>query len=272
MSLRHALLGILREGPASGYDLMQLFKVSLHNAWPATQSQIYTELAKLADAGLLTVTARGPRGRKEYTLTDDGLAELRRWLLETEPEPHRNEPMLRVFLLGALSRDQAREYLTYLEKRAAKYTGALEALDVGIDWDDGDLSFYGQLVLEYGKRLQAMNGEWAAWAATQIREATADGDPGVSAPAAGNPEPNQPLAHGSRNLQPNAVRDRSFHASHSAMRFAYSVRSSGSAWSPKKTRSGGSSASAIARIAAAVARGSPRRAEALIGILARNSS
>ena len=128
MSLRYALLGILREGPASGYDLMQLFKVSLHNTWPATQSQIYTELGKLADAGLLSVTARGPRGRKEYSLTDDGLAELRRWLLETEPEPHRNEPMLRVFLLGALTRDQAREYLTYLEKRAARFTDALEAL------------------------------------------------------------------------------------------------------------------------------------------------
>jgi PadR family transcriptional regulator AphA len=176
MSLRYALLGILREGPASGYDLMQLFKVSLHNTWPATQSQIYTELGKLADAGLLSVTARGPRGRKEYSLTDDGLAELRRWLLETEPEPHRNEPMLRVFLLGALTRDQAREYLTYLEKRAARFTDALEALDADVDWDNGDLSFYGRLALEYGKRLQAMNGEWAAWAVTQIPGAAAGDD------------------------------------------------------------------------------------------------
>jgi hypothetical protein len=46
----------------------------------------------------------------------------------------------------------------------------------------------------------------------------------------------------------------------------------GSGWSPKKTRSGGFPASAIARIAAAVARGSPRRADALTGRLARNSS
>lgn len=164
---------------------MQLFKVSLHNAWPATQSQIYTELTKLADAGLLSVTARGPRGRKEYRLTADGLAELRRWLLETEPERYRNEPILRVFLLGALTRDQAREYLTYLEQRAAKITGTLEALDTGIDWGEGDLSFYGRLALEYGKRLQAMNGEWAAWAATQIPAAPAEDAPGASAPADG---------------------------------------------------------------------------------------
>ena len=50
MSLRHALLGLLRGGPASGYDLMQVFRLSLHNTWPATQGQVYTELGKLANA------------------------------------------------------------------------------------------------------------------------------------------------------------------------------------------------------------------------------
>jgi len=168
MSLRHALLGILREGPASGYDLLQIFKVSLHNSWPATQSQVYTELTKLADAGLLAVTSRGPRGRKEYTLTGDGLAELQRWLIETRPEPHRNEAMLRVFLLGALTHDQARDYLEWLAKRAEDNRAGLEALEAAIDWNDEDLRFYGRLVLEYGKRLQAVNQEWATWAATQV--------------------------------------------------------------------------------------------------------
>jgi hypothetical protein len=38
--------------------------------------------------------------------------------------------------------------------------------------------------LEYGKRLQAMNGEWAAWAATQLPAAPADDDSGTSAPSA----------------------------------------------------------------------------------------
>ena len=50
MSLRYALLGLLREGPASGYDLMQIFKLSLANTWPATQSQVYTELGKIGRA------------------------------------------------------------------------------------------------------------------------------------------------------------------------------------------------------------------------------
>ena len=78
MSLRHAVLGLLAHGPASGYDLLGTFQGSLANVWPATQSQLYGELNRLADAGLITVAAEGPRGRKEYALTEAGMAELKR--------------------------------------------------------------------------------------------------------------------------------------------------------------------------------------------------
>ncbi|PRC47663.1 PadR family transcriptional regulator, partial [Mycobacterium sp. ITM-2017-0098] len=43
MSLRIAALGLLAEGPASGYDLLKLFEKSMANVWPATQSQLYSE-------------------------------------------------------------------------------------------------------------------------------------------------------------------------------------------------------------------------------------
>src|SRR5437588_12869448 len=100
MSLRHGMLGLLARGPASGYDLLKTFEVSLANVWPATQSQLYTELGRLTDAGLVIVYAEGPRGRKEYRITDAGRAELRRWLTEVEPDPpRRNDALLRVFLL-----------------------------------------------------------------------------------------------------------------------------------------------------------------------------
>src|SRR3954465_13594255 len=103
MSLRHALLGLLADGNASGYDLLKLFETSLANVWPATQSQIYTELTELAGSGLITVAAEGPRGRKEYALAHEGLAELRHWLTETRPQRNtRSDILLRVFFLGVL--------------------------------------------------------------------------------------------------------------------------------------------------------------------------
>ncbi|MFG2120709.1 PadR family transcriptional regulator [Streptomyces sp. NPDC048710] len=170
MSLKHALLGLLSERPASGYDLLKRFETSLANVWPATQSQIYTELTKLAGSGLITVAAEGPRGRKEYALTDEGLAELRHWLTETRPQRNtRSDLLLRVFFLGVLRPEQARTYLTELVEMSAREHEQLEQLDEAIDWDDDNLSVYGRIALEYGLRFNAMRREWAEWAAAQIK-------------------------------------------------------------------------------------------------------
>ncbi|MHA6760887.1 PadR family transcriptional regulator [Streptacidiphilus sp. PAMC 29251] len=169
MSLRHALLGLLVDKTASGYDLMKLFDTSLANVWPATQSQVYGELAKLAAAGLLEVSAEGPRGRKEYALTDEGLAELRRWLVDTQPEPpRRSDTLLRVFFLGVLTDEQALAYLRGMAETAAGEHGALEQLEQSIEWDGGMLSTNGRLALEFGLRFTAMREEWARWAVEQV--------------------------------------------------------------------------------------------------------
>src|SRR5882757_10011914 len=142
MSLRHAVLGLLAERPASGYDLMKLFETSLANVWPATQSQVYGELGKLAAAGLLAVSAEGPRGRKEYAITDQGLAELRHWLTETEPERvRRSETLLRVFFLGILTPVEAQAYLDLEAARAGAGHAALKELEGSVDWaEEGQLT------------------------------------------------------------------------------------------------------------------------------------
>ncbi|MFF3863038.1 PadR family transcriptional regulator [Streptomyces sp. NPDC002209] len=170
MSLRHALLGLLSERPASGYDMLKSFDTALATVWPATQSQIYTELSRLADAGLISVAAEGPRGRKEYSLTDEGLAELRHWLTETKPQRNtRSDVLLRVFFLGVLTPEQARGYLTELMEMSEQGTAELRAVEASVDWGDDTLSVHGRIALEYGIRFNAMRREWAEWAAGQIR-------------------------------------------------------------------------------------------------------
>ncbi|GAB0102761.1 helix-turn-helix transcriptional regulator [Nocardia sp. JMUB6875] len=169
MSLRYALLGLLSEGPASGYDLLRTFKHSLANIWPATQSQIYTELTKLAEARLIEVSDEGPRGRKEYTLTAAGLDDLRTWLTTTRPKRAvRNETLLRVFFLGVTPPAHARAYLTEIAEDADQAHADLIELERSIDWDDSDLSRNGHIALEYGKRATAMNRDWARWALEQL--------------------------------------------------------------------------------------------------------
>ncbi|GAB3422519.1 PadR family transcriptional regulator [Flindersiella endophytica] len=172
MSLRHAMLGLLSEGPASGYDLMGRFEASLSYVWPATQSQIYTELGKLADAGLIEVNAEGPRGRKEYALTDAGLAELRHWMTEVEPVPNRRtDRMLRVFFLGAVSAEEAQAYLRrQAESARQEHQELKQVLALVEEHADDPLSTYGRLPLEWGLRATALLEEWSEWAANELRK------------------------------------------------------------------------------------------------------
>ena len=171
MSLSHALLGMLSVRPASGYDLMKAFETSLANVWPATQSQVYGELNRLAGSGLIEVSAEGPRGRKEYALTDAGLAELREWMVDPAPDPtRRSAALLRVFFLDVLSPEQGLEYLTRQAEEAGGRHARLQALSEAIDWSGKDtISTNGRLALEYGLRLTAMYEEWAQWAAQQVQ-------------------------------------------------------------------------------------------------------
>ncbi|MFF2805881.1 PadR family transcriptional regulator [Streptomyces sp. NPDC058000] len=174
MSLRHAVLGLLSESPASGYDLMKLFNASLASVWPATQSQVYGELNKLTTAGLVEVSAHGPRGRKEYAITDGGLAELRHWLTEVAPSgPQRHDGLLRVFFLGILTPLEARTYLLTQAASAARAHAAYEQIDETSQWDDEMISVYGRIALEYGLRLSATMEEWARWAADEVTSAKA---------------------------------------------------------------------------------------------------
>lgn len=170
MSIRHAILGLLARDPASGYDLLRTFQLSLAHVWPATQSQLYAELGRMTEAGFMVVHAEGGRGRKEYAITGAGRAELRRWLLEVEPDPpRRNDAVLRVFFLDQVAPEEAREYLERQAASAAARHEELTALrSVAKNDSKGLLIAYGLLSLEYGLRLAEMNREWARWAAGQI--------------------------------------------------------------------------------------------------------
>lgn len=175
MSLRFAALGLLAQHPGSGYDLLKRFELSMANVWPATQSQLYGELNKLADAGLIEVTDIGPRGRKEYDVTPAGRAELLRWVNNSQDDPqYRSAELLRVFLLGEIPADQARTYMVSVAEHADAEVTRLEELRDSIQWRDDDTLFFGRAALEYGLRAEAMEGEWARWLVDAIDQRTPD--------------------------------------------------------------------------------------------------
>jgi DNA-binding PadR family transcriptional regulator len=168
MALRHALLGLLSRGPASGYDLLKDFESSLIEVWPATQSQVYTELSKLSDDGLVSVLSAGARGRKEYAITPEGQAELRTWMADTAPVyTRRSDMLLRVFFLNTLPDEDARTYLATVRDAASTQLSLLNTIGDGITSEDA-VARNGRIALDYGLRLAELQRDWAAWAISQI--------------------------------------------------------------------------------------------------------
>jgi DNA-binding PadR family transcriptional regulator len=171
VSLRYATLGLLAQSSGSGYDLLKRFQLSMANVWSATQSQLYGELNKLADADLIEVSDIGPRGRKEYRITEAGRAELVRWINDTGDDPPIRRPdLVRVFLLGELAPADARKYATRFAKHAGSELKRLEQLRDSLHWGASDTDFYGRAALEFGLRDAAMEEQWARWLLTAIDE------------------------------------------------------------------------------------------------------
>ena len=112
MALRYALLGALADQPRTGYELLKHFQQSLAYAWPASHSQIYPELARLLEDGLIEQTGSGARNSKTYAVTDAGIAEVRAWLRDTAPDRRvRSDAALRTFFLWLLEPAEVREQL-----------------------------------------------------------------------------------------------------------------------------------------------------------------
>jgi DNA-binding PadR family transcriptional regulator len=180
MSLRHALLGALADEPRTGYALLKHFEQSLAYAWPASHSQIYPELARLLDDGLIAETETGPRGSRTYAVTKAGVAEARRWLRETEPDRRvRSDAALRTFFLWLLDSEEA---ASRLEEERAYWRSILEELEriraepTGANRKARTF----RIALEGGIRSVEAQLEWLEWAITQVSSpdwASADGTP-----------------------------------------------------------------------------------------------
>jgi PadR family transcriptional regulator AphA len=176
VSLRFALLGLLEDGPASGYLLTTRFERSLRKyAWTAQQSHIYPELNRLAAEGLIEVADEGARGRRTYALTDAGRAALHEWLLAApKPRAVRDEQRVRMMLLSALTPDEARQqvrgHLAEAEREIAELREMAGAADAA-PHPRGRLRF-GRLALEMGILQAEAQRTWARWALDLIDEET----------------------------------------------------------------------------------------------------
>ena len=100
MSVRHALLALLREGPKYGLQLRQEFEDRTGEVWPLNVGQVYTTLQRLERDGLVDADDDGAGPQRTFSLTTAGAEELETWL-RTPPDmtsPPRDELVIKVLV------------------------------------------------------------------------------------------------------------------------------------------------------------------------------
>ena len=172
MALRDAVLAMLLDGEASGYDLAKGFDASVANFWMATPQQLYRELDRMAGAGLITARLieqdRRPNKRL-YSLTDRGRQALREFT-ETSPKPGpiREDLLVQVQAVDEGNADAVRAALTSRQQWAAtklaRYRRAQDHLLSGRTEEDylAEADRIGPyLTLLRGIRFEQENVDWA---------------------------------------------------------------------------------------------------------------
>src|ERR1700730_8125321 len=103
MSVRHALLALLSDGPKYGLQLRQEFEDRTGEVWPLNVGQVYTTLQRLERDGLVESESEGDGDegpQRGFRITTEGAAELATWL-RTPPDmtsPPRDELVIKVLV------------------------------------------------------------------------------------------------------------------------------------------------------------------------------
>ena len=158
MSVRHALLALLAEGPKYGLRLREEFEARTGEVWPLNVGQVYTTLQRLERDGLVEsddddhdadagagagAPPDGPQTtqqktqqktpQKTFRITADGAAELAGWL-RTPPDmaaPPRDELVMKVLVAmrvpGTNVHDVIQVHRRYLVELMQQWTRIKEA-------------------------------------------------------------------------------------------------------------------------------------------------
>jgi PadR family transcriptional regulator AphA len=164
------ILGMLSFGPKSGYEIKALVDRSTRFFWAASYGQIYPELRRLAEVGMIegSAAAQGERKRVVYQLSPAGEAALRDWL-GTPPEvlEMRHEGMLKVFFADALEPRERVQRIRDMGEQHRRKAAVLHQVEAGAT-KSPDSSAY--QVLRFGIEFNEWVAEWCERAAGELDE------------------------------------------------------------------------------------------------------
>jgi DNA-binding PadR family transcriptional regulator len=182
MSVRHALLALLSEGPKYGLRLRQEFEARTGELWPLNVGQVYTTLQRLERDGLVEsdgAMSEGPHHM--FAITTDGERELADWL-QTPPAtapPPRDELVIKVLVAARLPGVDVHELLQVHRRRLVEQMQQYTSLKAEAPEDDVELALVADAeafrlegILRW---LDATDARLARWAPASAAASTVSG-------------------------------------------------------------------------------------------------
>jgi DNA-binding PadR family transcriptional regulator len=166
------ILGMLKLGVGTGYDIKKVIDFSTRFFWTASYGQIYPELKRLRRAGLVRAE-EDPRGkvkRTVYSLTPKGEQALHDWLTNSEEVLFeiRDESLLRLFFGDLLSRDEVIANLRTQEQIFELVLQRFREIEVEAKQGVAEGRVYPYVALRYGLDFIAFARDWYAEKARRL--------------------------------------------------------------------------------------------------------
>jgi DNA-binding PadR family transcriptional regulator len=180
MSLRFALLALLIDGEATGYELAKRFDRSVANFWHALPQQLYAELTRMEQDGLVegeVVVQKTRPNKRVFSMTDRGRRALRDWFEEpARPTGIKDELLVRVYAADLVEPEPVLSMLEHAlsahEQKLAMYESLRETIFRGRSEQE-----FVRSTRRVGPYLTLKNGilyeraivEWHRWAIEALR-------------------------------------------------------------------------------------------------------
>jgi PadR family transcriptional regulator AphA len=150
----YVVLGMVRLGAQSGYEIKRKVELSIRFFWTISQAQIYPGLERLERARLVQGRSepQGNRPRRVFAITTAGEAALREWLSRSEPMPFelRDVGLLKLFFADAQDPAAALALLASVQRRSEERVATLRAVEPAARLAEQEGNAYPVLTLELG--------------------------------------------------------------------------------------------------------------------------
>jgi DNA-binding PadR family transcriptional regulator len=168
-----ALLGLLSQSPASGYELAQRIEGPIAYFWPMSKSNVYGELTRLESLALISGTEVSQvklPNKRVFHLTEAGLEALDGWLQEASFIKERTKNSLLVKLLFA-DRLTPEQVAALIDEALLKAEGERAELGAKVDQLEAvPAAFWARATALYGRFHAEATVAWAEEMARVLKQ------------------------------------------------------------------------------------------------------